>query len=113
MKENYKANGGNWSGTKVDASFFFAFIVGNDVIDAFNTNHRYDYLELLKDFEVKKKTINPNLTEKATFKVPTTFVTNLHEMHPGSNIKDVVSSNVRFKNQLTWTGDKLRIETHL
>ncbi|XP_078325404.1 heat shock 70 kDa protein 12A-like isoform X1 [Crassostrea virginica] len=115
LKEIYKANGGDWGGTKVDASFKkrLAFIVGNDVINAFNTNHRYDFLELLTDFEVKKRTIKPSLTEKVTFKVPTTLLQTFHEMHPGSNIKDVVTSNVRFKNQLAWTGDKLRMEAQL
>ena len=67
----------------------------------------------MRDFEVKKRTIQPNLTEKLTFKVPTTLLQTSHEMQPGSNIKDVVTSNVRFKNQLAWTGDKLRMEAQL
>ena len=67
----------------------------------------------MRDFEVKKRTIQPNLTEKLTFKVPTTLLQTSHEMQPGSNIKDVVTSNVRFKNQLTWTGDKPRMEAQL
>ena len=72
LKELHKANGGNWGGTKVDSSFrsLLASIVGEDVIEAFTTDHKYDYLELLRDFEIKKRTIHPNLTEKVTFKVP-------------------------------------------
>lgn len=35
LKELHKANGGDWSGTKVDASFIslLADIVGNDVME--------------------------------------------------------------------------------
>ncbi|XP_078325395.1 heat shock 70 kDa protein 12B-like [Crassostrea virginica] len=115
LKELHKANGGNWGGTKVDASFrsLLSSIVGNDVIETFTTDHKYDYLELLTDFEVKKRTINPNLAEKVTFKVPITLLETFREINPGSNIKTVVTSNARYKNQLNWTGDKLRMEAQL
>ena len=99
----------------MDLSFrsLLASIVGEDVIEAFTTDHKYDYLELLTDFEVKKRTINPNLAEKVTFKVPITLLETFREMNPGSNLKTVVTSNARYKNQLNWTGDKLRMEAQL
>ena len=103
LKELHKANGGNWGGTKVDSSFrsLLASIVGNDVIEAFTTDHKYDYLELLRDFEIKKRTIHPHLAEKVTFKVPINLLETFREVNPGKNIKAVVTSNARFKNQLT------------
>ncbi|XP_078325400.1 heat shock 70 kDa protein 12A-like isoform X2 [Crassostrea virginica] len=115
LKELHKANGGNWGGTKVDSSFrsLLASIVGNDVIEAFTTDHKYDYLELLRDFEAKKKTITPKLAEKVTFKVPINLLETFREVNPGKNIKAVVTSNARFKDKLTWTGDKLRMEANL
>ena len=67
----------------------------------------------MTDFEVKKRTINPNLAEKVTFKVPITLLETFREINPGSNIKTVVTSNARYKNQLNWTGDKLRMEAKL
>ena len=115
LKELHKANGGNWGGTKVDSFFrsLLASIVGNDVIEAFTTDHKYDYLELLRDFEIKKRTIHPHLAEKVTFKVPINLLETFREVNPGKNIKAVVTSNARFKNQLTWTGDKIRMEASL
>nr|XP_022323071.1 heat shock 70 kDa protein 12B-like isoform X4 [Crassostrea virginica] len=115
LKELHKANGGNWGGTKVDSSFksLLASIVGNDVIEAFNTDHKYDYLELLRDFEIKKRTIHPKLSEKVTFKVPINLLETFRKANPGSSIETVVTSNARFKNQLTWTGDKIRMEAKL
>ena len=67
----------------------------------------------MTDFEVKKRTINPNLAEKVTFKVPITLLETFREINPGSSIKTVVTSNARYKNQLNWTGDKLRMEAQL
>ena len=115
LKELHKANGGNWGGTMVDSFFrsLLASIVGNDVIEAFTTAHKYDYLELLRDFEIKKRTIHPHLAEKVTFKVPINLLETFREVNPGKNIKAVVTSNARFKNQLTWTGDKIRMEANL
>ncbi|XP_078325401.1 heat shock 70 kDa protein 12A-like [Crassostrea virginica] len=115
LKELHKANGGNWGGTKVDSSFrsLLASIVGNDVIEAFTTDHKYDYLELLRDFEMKKRTIQPNLTDKITFKVPMNLLETFREVNPGSNIQTLVTSNATLKNQLTWTGDKIRMEANL
>ena len=115
LKELHKANGGNWGGTKVDSFFrsLLASIVGNDVIEAFTTDHKYDYLELLRDFEIKKRTIYPDLAEKVTFKVPINLLETFREVHPGKDIKAVVTSNAKFKNQLTWTGDKIRMEANL
>nr|XP_022323072.1 heat shock 70 kDa protein 12A-like [Crassostrea virginica] len=115
LKELHKANGGNWGGTKVDSSFrsLLASIVGEDVIEAFTTDHKYDYLDLLRDFEIKKRTIHPNLTEKVTFKVPINLLETFRNVNAGGNIKTVVTSNARFKNKLTWTGDKIRMEANL
>ena len=115
LNELHKANGGNWGGTKVDSSFrnLLASIVGEDVIEAFTTDHKYDYLELLRDFEIKKRTIHPHVTEKVTFKVPINLLETFREVNPGKNIKAVVTSYVRLKSQLTWTGDKIRMEGNL
>ena len=115
LKELHKANGGNWGGTKVDSSFesLLAGIVGEDVIKKFTTDHKYDFLGLLGDFEIKKRTIHPNLTEKVTFKVPINLLETFRNVNPEGNIKTVVTSNARFKNKLTWTGDKIRMEANL
>ena len=115
LKELHKANGGNWGGTKVDSSFssLLASIVGNDVIEAFTTDHKYDYLELLRDFEIKKRTIQPNLTDKVTFKIPMNLLDTFRKLNPGGDIKTLVTSNAKFTNQLNWTGDKIRMEANL
>lgn len=88
LKELCKANGGNWGGTKVDAAFtsLLAEIVGNDVMEIFCLIHKYDFLEFLRDFEVKKRTITSDLSEKVTFKVPIKLLETFQEMNPETNI---------------------------
>lgn len=115
LKEIHKANGGDWGGTKVDASFIslLADIVGNDVMKAFGSDHKYDFLEFLREFEVKKRTITPDLTEKVTFKVPINLLATFSNIRPGSDIKTAIISKPKYKNKLTWTGDKLRMDAEL
>lgn len=115
LKELHKANGGDWGGTKVDESFrsLLADIVGNDVMEAFGSIHKYDFLEFLTDFEVKKRTIHPKLAEKVTFKVPISLLETYRETNPGSNIKTAITSKSKYKNKLTWTGDKLRMDAEI
>ena len=115
LEEIHKANGGNWGGTKVDSSFrsLLASIVGEDVFKTFTTDHKYDYLELMTNFEVKKRTIDPKLSDKLIFKVPVSLLETFGKVNPGKNIQTVVTSNARIQNQLTWTGDKLRMEAQL
>lgn len=72
----------------------------------------YDFLDLLKDFEMKKMTISPNLNESVTFKVPKSLSDTFSERNPRSNIMDV-TSNSKYKDQLTWIDHKIRMEAHL
>lgn len=106
VKELHKANGGDWGGTKVDALFtsLLIDIVGKDVMETFISKNKYDFLHLMRDFEVKKRTINPELDDIVTFSVPVSL-SDFREKNPGCNSK--------YGNQLTWTRDKLRMEAKL
>lgn len=72
IKELHKASGCDWGGTKIDASFesLLADIVGKDVMEYFTVNNDSDFLDLLNDFEIKKRKISPELNESITFNVP-------------------------------------------
>uniref|UniRef100_A0A8W8L4G0 Heat shock 70 kDa protein 12A n=1 Tax=Magallana gigas TaxID=29159 RepID=A0A8W8L4G0_MAGGI len=114
VKELHKANGGDWGGTKVDASFkgLLVDIVGKDVMETFISKNKYDFLHLMRDFEVKKSTINPELNDKVTFTIPVSLSDTFSEKNPGSIISDAVL-NSKYKNQLTWIKDKLRMKAKL
>lgn len=114
MKELHKANGGDWGGTKVDALFtsLLADTVGKDVMAAFISENKYDFLHLLRNFEIKKRTISPELDGIVTFTVPVSLADTYREKNPGCNITDVALKS-KYKGQLTWKGDKLRMEAKL
>lgn len=82
-------------------------------MEAFGSIHKYDFLEFLTDFEVKKRTIHPKLAEKVTFKVPISLLETYRETNPGNNIKTAITSKSKYKNKLTWTGDKLRMDAEI
>ncbi|XP_061185738.1 heat shock 70 kDa protein 12A-like [Saccostrea echinata] len=116
LKELYKANGGAWGGTKVDEALecLLADIVGEDVMKAFSKLHKMDYLDLFRDFEYKKRTIKPDLKKDnlITFKVPTSL-THILSDHKGKRISSTIQSKPKYKEKITWVGDKLRMEANL
>nr|XP_034302784.1 heat shock 70 kDa protein 12A isoform X1 [Crassostrea gigas] len=114
VKELHKANGGDWGGTKVDELFtsFLVNIVGKGVMEAFSSDNKYDFLDLMRDFEIKKRTISPDLNDKVTIKVPISLSETFRKKNPGINITDV-TLNSEYREQLTWRGDKIRIEARL
>ena len=58
------ANGGDWGGVKVDQAFdeFLLDIVGMETMDRFRNEDKADYLNLCREFEVKKRGIRPDST---------------------------------------------------
>lgn len=79
---------------------------------AFISENKYDFIHLLRDFEVKKRTIRPELNDKVTFTVPVSLSETYTEKNPGSKITDAALKS-KYKGQLTWRGDKIRIEANL
>jgi hypothetical protein len=64
IKQIYMANGGDWGGVKVDQAFdeFLLDIVGMETMDRFRNEDKADYLNLCREFEVKKRGIRPDST---------------------------------------------------
>ncbi|KAH3788759.1 hypothetical protein DPMN_166907, partial [Dreissena polymorpha] len=57
LKELFKATGRAWGGTMVDKAFldFLVNLIGKDVLQRFKDDHMEDYIDLLRDFELKKR----------------------------------------------------------
>lgn len=64
IKHIHRANGGPWGGTRVDNNFleWLANIFGTDSLNRFKTENMADYYELINNFEVKKRNIQPDET---------------------------------------------------
>ena len=110
LKEIMKASGGAWGGTRVDEAYkqFLIKLFGAPVIKKFQDKHMEDYLDIFRDFEVKKRDIGPSKDGKITFRLPVSL-TDLFYETTGEKLKDVIPQTT-FRDKLTHTGDKMRIE---
>lgn len=81
-------------------------------METFRTENKYDFLDLLRDFETKKRIISPELNEKVTFNIPSSLSETVCVKNPGSNIKDVTSKS-KHNTQVIWIRDKLRMDAQL
>lgn len=72
LKELHQATGGRWGGTTVDREFYFLLmrIFGQKIIEKANKKYPNEMLELLMDFEIKKRTFEPNQTMSVVIKIP-------------------------------------------
>lgn len=62
----------------------------------------------MRNFEIKKRTISPERSEKMIINIPISLSETFSIKNPGSNINEV-TLNSKYGNQLTWTGNKVRI----
>ncbi|XP_052279264.1 heat shock 70 kDa protein 12B-like isoform X2 [Dreissena polymorpha] len=97
LKELHKANGGPWGGTTVDEAFldFLSEILGADVLEAFRDRHRDDYIDLLREFETRKRAVKPDSDSRVTFKMPIS----LHELYREvrkAEIRDAVRDHQKY-----------------
>ena len=114
LRELHKANGGNWGGTTIDSAFeeFLSDVVTQGVVNRFKHEHHADYVDLCRDFEIKKRTITPELDQKVTFKIPIA-VNELYQEMKGRTLKDSVTTSNKYGNKLAWIGDKLRVDAEI
>jgi len=110
LKELHKASGGAWGGTKVDESFLQMLLqlVGEPVMKRLKEEFTSYDLELAREFESKKRTIDGSLQSRVTLRIPIAL-SELFEEEYGENLKDSVKQT-SFAGKITWTGDKARID---
>lgn len=113
LREVYKANGGNWGGTRVDEAFmeFLRDVVGEGVMNRFRSECRADYVSLCRDFEIKKRTIKPEMDQKITFKIPIAINEFYQEMK-GRSLREN-SEGSKYGHRIAWIGDKLRVDSEI
>ncbi|KAL3871018.1 hypothetical protein ACJMK2_039182 [Sinanodonta woodiana] len=114
LNEVYRSNGGAWGGTEVDKEYF-AFLkdfFGGSVYEKFKRQHMDDYLYLCRDFEQKKRTIEPKSTSKVTIRVPSS----LNELFGKQNEKNLAAthkSRDKWSESVDLLSDKMRLEANI
>ncbi|XP_052674110.1 heat shock 70 kDa protein 12A-like [Crassostrea angulata] len=117
LEEVLPASGGPWGGKAVDDQFmnFLSELVGKKVWDEFKTKHMEDYLDIMRSFETKKRTIVPGKSGKTRMPIPQALVKLSMKSHGVKSFKDVIQksevhkSNVDHQTgKLIWDNDFFR-----
>ncbi len=96
IKEIYHATGGDYGGTKVDKEFevLMEKVFGKVFMDEFRRVHPSDWLELMNDFEVKKRSERVITEEVTRIRLPANFM-NLLRHENGEDYNSVIRQNLR------------------
>ena len=106
LKEVHAATGGGWGGMLVDQAFKALLVeLFGDVYDAFTKAETDDWLDLWRAFEVKKKTIDPEKTDKIVITLPATLL-NMYEDANGFGIDEKIKSS-RFASKIELRKNKM------
>ena len=85
-----------------------ADIVGNDVMDNFQVTKMVDYIDLFREFEVKKRTFKNEMTSKINIKVPIALANDFKDAKK-MELKAHIESKPKYKDCVEWKGDKIRM----
>ncbi|KAH3788755.1 hypothetical protein DPMN_166903 [Dreissena polymorpha] len=94
----------------VDKAFldFLANLIGKDVLQRFKDDHMEDYIDLLRDFEIKKRATNSSSEGLVTIKLPLALL-ELVDESKGLSMKRIVQSS-RYADKVILVGEKFRLD---
>ena len=109
LKELEKASGGDWGGICVDNYFknFLTSVVTSDVMEEFRLKHTGEYIELFRDFEMKKRTTNTTEKTRVTLRMPESLLLYFEQLK-NKSFKQTIQES-RYSKSMKCEGDKLRI----
>ena len=92
VKEIYHASGGDFGGTMVDKEFqnLLEKVFGVDLIKEFRRSHPSDWLELMNDFEMKKRGDRVMKGEETRVRLPANFVNLMRHENIGSSDNEII-----------------------
>lgn len=110
VRERYKANGGPWGGTKIDEAFqnFLSSIAGEETMARFQCDHRDDFNDLMREFEIKKTGFSTEMDQKVTFKLPISMHEIFQNLH-GEDFRRSLMTRQDLRDHVTFAGDKVRV----
>lgn len=118
LMELYKAEGGDWGGNQVNASFYrlITDIVGIDVMEAFRLEYEDDFHELLRTFE-RKKLIKTSEKDHVRIPLPISLLktfskTNIWKRFDNALINTVINSIPKYKDRVSFSQSSLQLDVH-
>ena len=109
LKELHRPSGGPWGGTKVDDRYiaWLTEMFGKGAMKKLKEEAMGDYLDILREFETKKRSVTPDLEGKITLRIPGA----LKKYHKRSGEENIESKIARLdlKEDIEFKADKLRV----
>ncbi|KAK3085247.1 hypothetical protein FSP39_000642 [Pinctada imbricata] len=115
IQELYQASGGPFGGTAVDEAYMqlLTRAFGGPMMHQFRKENTFDFLDMMKEFEVAKRNLNPSGRLSFNTKLPASF-SKCCEQQNDETLKEIVSaSNFPFKGKIKVIGDKLSIKANI
>lgn len=109
LREVHSACGGPWGGTAVDAYFIqlLTAVVTPLAMSEFMYQHCGDYLDLMRDFEVIKRSIDSTSDRKFNIKLPVTL-SDITKTYLKKSFKEALADSPH-ASEMEVVGDKLRM----
>jgi len=112
LKELRAASGGPWGGIYVDKNYldWMNEMFGKSVMERLKRESMVDYIDMLREFESKKRSIVPDSDDMITLRVSAS----LTEFHKESGEENIVSKIARLNlKDVKFLRDKLRVPVDL
>ena len=86
-------------------------IVGGKVYESFKCDSKADELDLLREFEIKKRAVKPESSGKIALRIPYSLSEAFEEVNHES-LKNSIS-RTSYAKKLNWVGDKLKVSADM
>ncbi|XP_052218936.1 heat shock 70 kDa protein 12B-like isoform X1 [Dreissena polymorpha] len=114
LKNIYAPSGGPWGGIYVDANFigFMTEVFGGLAINTLQSKDMYDYFDMIRDFEVKKRKFEFDSKTDITFRIPV-VLKEISEEQCHQSLSDRLASLKYGKRVFTRGRDKLAVDSSI
>ncbi|KAL4218132.1 hypothetical protein ACF0H5_022868 [Mactra antiquata] len=94
FKELYKAGGGPWGGKAVDENFvkWLMGLLGETVMNKFKEEHMCEYFDMLRNFEMAKRSFSADTTGLVSFKL-SKILLQLFDENSDSDLRTIISES--------------------
>jgi len=113
LTELHRPSGGPWGGTKVDDKFivWLTEMFGKGSMKKLKEESMGDYLDILREFENKKRNVTPDLTGIIILRIPGAL-TKYHTESGDENIESKIA-RLNLKEKVNIKLDKLRVSADI
>ncbi|XP_061165028.1 heat shock 70 kDa protein 12A-like [Saccostrea echinata] len=110
LEELMPASGGPWGGKSVDDAFmkFLTDLAGEKAMKNLKEESMEDYVEILRSFETKKRTILPEKEGNTTMTIPQSYFNQSKKCHKVKDFKEIIDNNTTSKGKVSSAAGKLK-----